>query len=158
MIYQINNPASNTINYVCPDQATIDEGIAIGYKGEFSIGEQAEADTTLDQNRNAFLQANLSLFAVSKDIDPDPIQTTWIVCDLDTEPNNDDVDYQVFDVVNGFYSMATGLVAAKAELDTKKSNFLSHQGLESYYSFESWPPIPQQQKGEPPISTGLQTL
>lgn len=156
MIYQILNPT----NYVCPDQATIDQGQAYGYVGIFSIGTSTEADAILATNRNTWLAQNIALFTVNKDIDPDPVQTTWIVCDLDTEQPNTDVDYNVFNVVNGYYTSATGLDNAKVLLEQTKQSWLTAQGMSQYYEFEAFikPPSVSEPNQPQPVATGVQTL
>jgi hypothetical protein len=154
MIYQINDLIKHQTDFVCPDQATIDEGKADGYIGVFIIGTQADADALLKTNQDAWLNQNINLFTVNKDIDTDPIQTTWIVCNLDTESPNTDIDYNVFDVVNGYYNLATGLDNAKALLEKTKQDYLTFCNLGAYVSYETWPVIPKSFT----ISTGVQTL
>lgn len=141
MIYFINNPIAGEYDFVVPDQATEDAGIALGYEGIYHIGDQSLADAILVQNQQAWLNQNASLFTTSKDIDVDPIQTTWIVCDLNTEPDNTDVDYNIFDVVNGYYNLATGLNNAKAKEQEVQQNYLAHCLLDHYQSYAEWPPI-----------------
>jgi len=143
MIYVITNYIANEPNFVCPDQATIDDGKAKGFIGIYSIGTQANADQILVDNAQAWLNQNISLFTTNKDIDPDPIQTTWLVCNLNTEPENTDVDYNIFDVVNGFYTTVTGLDNAKAMETEKQQNWLEFCGLTSYQSWESFPVLPK---------------
>lgn len=151
MIYQIANPVENTVVYVCPDQAKIDEGKTLGYQGIFVIGFEADAETLLTQTRQNWLNINAALFSVNKDIDPDPIQTTWIACDLANEPANTDVDYNVFNVLSGYYTLVTGLDNAKALLEnTKQVTVDTFIPLES---FEQWPKLT-----ENTISMGIQTL
>ena len=153
MIYQINNPAEGVINYVCPDQATIEQGQSMGYTGVFNIGTQSDANAILIQNQQAILTNNVNLFSVNKDIDLDPIQTTWLPCDLNTELPNIDQDYNIFNVVNGYYTLATGLDNAKTLLEETKQNYLTFIACDSVISFENWLPIPK-----PPTTTGTQTF
>ena len=150
MIYQVPNFVTNLSTYFCPDQATIDDGIAKGYTGDFVIGNENDANALLQTNQQIWLPTILNLFSVNKGIDVDPIQTTWIVCDLDTEPANTDVDYNVFDVINGYYNMATGLDNAKTLLDQTKQNYINW--AMQIISFETFP------KQKQTISTGTQTL
>jgi hypothetical protein len=150
MIYIIPNPASQTVNYICPDQATIDAGQAMGRVGIFSIGGRTEADVILEQNRSAWLSANENLFSVNKDINPDPLDTTWVVCDLNTESQNSDIDYNIFNVVNGYYTLVTGLDNAKALLEQTKTNATDY--FVPMDELDSWPIQP---KGR---SEGLQNL
>lgn len=152
VIYQISDYVTNTLSYVCPDQATIDDGKAIGYVGDFSIGTQTDADTISNTNQQNWLTFCADRFSVNKDIDPDPIQTTWIVCDLNTEAFNTDQDYNIFNVVNGFYAVATGLDNAKTLLEQTKQSFLSFYYATPYESYEVWPPKKK------PISEGTQSL
>jgi hypothetical protein len=155
VIYQITNYTENKPNFVCPDQTIIDQGISYGYVGVFSIGTQSDADTILAINQQNWLTQNIELFTVNKDIDPDPIQTTWIVCDLNTELQNTDVDYNIFDVVNGYYTLTTGLDNAKVLLEQTKQNWLVYYNLDTYIEFNEFSPP---KKVAQPIATGVQTL
>jgi len=155
VIYQITNYIAGKPNYVCPDQTTIDQGISYGYTGVFSIGTQNDADAILAINRQEWLTENYAVFTVNKDIDPDPIQTTWIVCDLNTEPANTDVDYNVFDVVNGYYTLVTGLDNAKTLFANTQENYLIQSNLGSYIQFAEFTPA---KKPTQPIASGVQTL
>lgn len=150
MIYSINNPSQNTVNYVCPDQATIDQGVAYGYQGIYSIGTEQDAQNILATNQANWLADNLSLFSVNKDIDVTE-GTEWIPCNLDEEPDNTDMYYQIFEVINGRYNEAIGLANAKALLNQTKQNAQNwFLGIRSFNAWER--PLP------PPLSEGLQTL
>lgn len=155
MIYAIANPAQDSINYVCPDQQTIDQGQSYGYVGIYSIGGEIEANQILSENRTVWLSANLNLFTVTKDIDPDPIQTTWVVCNLNTEPENADVDYNIFNVLNGNTTTVTGLTNAKElEKNTTETVLQTFVPVDSFDEWEVRPLAP----GEPTISIGVQDL
>jgi hypothetical protein len=150
VIYSVPNFVTNILTYVCPDQATIDDGQSKGYVGTFVVGTQTDADTLLASNKQEYLATVLDRFSVNKDINIDPIDTTWMVCDLETEQPNTDVDYNVFDTVNGYYNMATGLDNAKTLLNQTKQNFLNwSMNINSFETF-----IPKKQA----ISQGVQTL
>lgn len=150
MIYRLYNYGQQSVEYICPDQITIDEGKKLGYSGIFVIGTEADATVAVASSRQAWLTANEYLFTTNKDIDPDPIQTTWLVCDLNTEPQNNNVDYNVFDVINGYYNLTTGLDAAKQLLNDTKVN-ATEFFIVDYYAFKTWPKTNV-------ISEGLQTL
>jgi hypothetical protein len=107
-----------------------------------------EANTILANNQQEYLVTMLDRFSVNKDTDATEGRS-WQSVDLDTEPNNTDVDYQVFDVVNGYYTHATGLDNAKVLLANKKQTFLDWSVALSY--FETWPTLPTQ-----PTSIGTQ--
>jgi hypothetical protein len=146
MIYQISNSQYNTSNYVCPDQESIDAGQAYGYEGIYSIGTETDANAILLQNQQYWLSANLSLFSVNKDIDvTDGIE--WTPCDLNTEPDNTDIYYQIFNVLNGSYTEAIGLANAKQTLLNTEQAAQNHFIVMS--SFSTW---------FVPPTTGTQTL
>lgn len=155
MIYQIANPFQQTINFVCPDQSTINAGEVVGYTGVFSIGTETDANNILAANQKTWLAQQASLFHVNKEI-PDPTQpgyVIWEAVDLDMEPANTDQIYQVFDVVNGYYNQATGLDSAKILLSQIQQNYLVFCNLGSVINLgDTWPPVFK------PISTGTQTL
>jgi len=152
MIYSIINLVGQTIDYVCPDQATIDEGQAQGILGTFSIGTETDANNILATNQNAWLNQNASLFHVNKQINLSDGYYQWIVVDLNTEPANVDVIYQIFDVVNGNYNQAIGLTSAQSLFIQTQQNYLTFSDLASFSSLDSWPAKPK------PKTTGTQTL
>lgn len=141
MIYIISNPTLATYNYVCSDQASIEIGKLFNSNGIFTIGGQEEAFAIADQNRAEWLANNVDLFSVNKDTNPDPVDTTWEPCDLDAEPQNNDVDYNIFNVINGYYTLVTGLDAAKALLATTKVNAANF--IVQINELEQWPPLPK---------------
>lgn len=153
MIYVIPNLITLHPDYVCPDQATIDQGISMGYEGTFVIGDINNANQILAVNQQNWFNRNQSQFSVNKDIDPDPIQTTWIPCALNTEPDNNDIDYNIFSPLDGQYVLVTGLANAKATFQNIKDQYFIHYGLFSYQSWNDWKPL------DPPVTvTGTQTL
>ena len=137
MIYIVPNFVENTTTYFCPDQATIDAGSASGFFGNLSVGTEADANVLIQQNRTAYLPLIESMFVVNKDVNPDPVNTTWVVCSLDSEQPNTDIDYNVFDPKNGIYNLATGLDNAKALLEQIKQDYLSWSLPVG--TFETWP-------------------
>jgi hypothetical protein len=155
MIYQVYDAVNYESTYVCPDQATIDDGQAKGYTGNFIIGAQADADALVEVFRENWAVANATLLTVNKDIDTDPVQTTWIPCDLNTEPANTDVDYNIFDIINGYYTLVSGLDNAKALLATTTENAKQYF-VGNPVTFETFPVLypPKEQ----PVATGVQTL
>ena len=135
--------------YVCRDQATIDEGKVAGYNGIFSVGTESDAQFILNNCQQNWLNACADRFSVNKDIDPSPVQTTWIPCDLDAQPQNTDQNYEIFNTIYGQYILTTGLDNAKTLLEQTKQDFLVFSRLGSLTSFETWAVIPTQ---------GVQTL
>jgi hypothetical protein len=150
MIYKIFNSNENTVNYVCPDQATIDQGQAYGFQGIYSIGTEQDAQNILTTNQANWLNQNLGLFSVNKDIDVTE-GTQWTACNLDEEPDSDDMRYQIFNVIDGYYNEATGLNSAKTLLNQTKQN--TQNWFVALNSFETWPTPPS-----PTLSEGVQTL
>lgn len=142
MIYNCSDTINKIQTFFCPDQSTIDEGKAIGYTGTFIIGTKTDADNLLNSCRQNWFDLNTSLFSVNKDIDPDPIQTTWVVCDLNVEPQNIDVNYNIFDVINGYYTLVIGLDNAKNLLQTTENNAKEFFILD-YVSWDVWQPLPK---------------
>jgi len=148
MIYIVPNYITNSDTYVCPDQATIDQGVTLGFKGTYIIGTEADAQTLLNTSRQEYLTSVLNQFIVNKDINPDPVDTTWVVCDLDTEPSNTDVVYNVFSPKNGTYTTVTGLDNAKNLLAQTKQDFATW--VMAVANIITWPDTYK--------SAGLQTL
>ena len=154
MIYNVPNFVTNTPTYICPDQATIDDGKAKGFVGTFVIGTEADANVILENSQQEYLPIVLDRFSVTKDINPDPIDTTWIACNLNTEPANTDIGYNVFDTINGSYNTATGLDNAKTLLNKTEQDFLNWAITIS--NFETW--SVKTELTSNPISQGTQTL
>lgn len=143
-IYKIQNFAQSTNNYVCDSQATIDEGVALGYTGLFSIGGETEANAILVENQQAWLSAQADLFCVNKNIITSDGHIEWIVIDLDTEPANNDVIYRILNTPNANWIGETGLEPAKAEYSIIQQNYLNFCGLNFINTWTNWPkkPIP----------------
>lgn len=138
MIYTVPNFSTNIVTYVCPDEQTINSGKQLGFKGNFIVGTQSDATILIQQSKEQYLPLVENQFVVNKDIDPDPVNTTWIPCNLDTEQPNTDIDYNVFDVQNGYYNSTTGLDNAKLLLAQTKQDYLNWCLVVT--SFETWPP------------------
>jgi hypothetical protein len=149
----IINPIVGKANFVCSDQAIIDDGISLGYQGSFSIGTQTDADQILATNQQSLLAQNSNQFNVNKDIDSDLTQTTWITCDLNTEPDNDNIDYNVFNPLDGTYTLSTGLNNAKQTETNIKQQYLAFYSLSSYQTWDTWKPLPKNN-----TTIGTQTL
>lgn len=144
LIYQIPNAAQSSFWFVCDSQATIDAipvnektGRKIVNPSECSVGGQPEADALLLQYQNDWLTKQKGLFVVN-------LQTTveggvvWTVVDLDTEPDNTERMYFVFDTTTGLYNEAVGLNSAKAELAATKQKYLVFTGTNQYKTMTSW--------------------
>jgi hypothetical protein len=138
MIYQINNLTQSTSDFVCPDQATIDQGEALGYVGVFSIGGEVDAQNILTANRQSWLAASENRFCVVK-------QTVvsggaqWVPVDLNTQPDNTDFVYEVMNTPNSNYLQVVGLTQAKETFNQVQQNYLDWSGLGSYASWDTWP-------------------
>jgi len=151
VIYNVPNFITELPMYVCPNQETIDSGIAFKYQGTFVIGTEDDANLALNMSRQEYLPTVLNQFTVNKDINSDPIDTTWVNCDLNIEPPNTDIDYNVFDPKDGIYNLAIGLDNAKNLLEQTKQKYLNWAiQIISFDKFERLP--------KPIISTGLQSL
>jgi hypothetical protein len=138
MIYQISNLTERTPNYVCPDQATIDQGKTLGYTGVFIIGTEADAQNILTTNRQSWLEASENRFCVVKQtVVSEGAQ--WIPIDLNAQPDNTDVVYEVLNTPNSEYLPAVGLVQAKETLNQVQQNYLDWSGLATYNSWGTWP-------------------
>lgn len=148
MIYTTRNYVTNTSYYVCPDQATIDAGQADGYIGVFSIGTESDAQAILTVCQNDYLYACSDRFSVNKDTDVTD-GVTWEPVNLNTELDNTDISYEVFNTLVGQYTATIGLDNAKALYAQTQQDFLTFSGLDSLIIWETWPVMPTQ---------GLQTL
>ena len=149
MIYAVPN-RNGPRSYFCPDQATIDAGKKMGYEGNFFIGNENDAKPIQATNQQTHLLEVEHLFSVNKDINPDPIHVTWVVCNLNSETDADG-NYAVFNVLNGYYTSVSGLQNAKDLWAQTKQDFLDY--AIPIISTETWPVLPAQ-----PISQGTQTL
>jgi hypothetical protein len=138
MIYVVNNLTQSTQEYVCPDQATVDQGENLGYTGVFVIGDELTAQNLLAANRQSWLAASKDRFCVVK-------QTVvssgaqWVPVDLSTQPDNTDFVYEIMNTPNSNYLPAVGLAQAQEILNQVQQSYLDWSGLESYLSWDTWP-------------------
>ena len=148
MIYVIPNFVTSVTTYICPDQATIDVGVSKQYEGNFIVGEQAAAQSVVSKNRQEYLITIEDRFSVCKDTDVTEGRC-WETINLDTETDNIDVDYQIFSVKDGDYTMVKGLNNAKELLANTKQIFV--EWALNYVELEQWPTQSKQ-----PVTTGTQ--
>lgn len=160
LIYAISNPAQKYTNYVCDSQDTIDaaasnDNILTLTNPIFSIGNETDAQTiSLENATNWFnQQVNSGLFSVNKEVPVDPSTlpadlahlvantnpVSLVKCDLSTEPDNNDVVYQLLNVPYGNHISVVGLSAAKTQMDQIQQQYMDFTGIKSYITLTSWP-------------------
>ena len=143
LIYQVPNFSPNLAYYFCDSQATIDarpkdkQGNYIIPASQCSVGGQTDADLLLATNQQAWLTQQASLFIVDLQITVEG-GVVWTVVDLNTEPENTDREYFVFDTTNGLYEEAIGLDAAKTLLTKIKQEYLVFTNMAQYITMTSW--------------------
>ena len=148
LIYKIFNPAQNTQAYICDSQATIDAipvnkktGQPIISPSLCSVGTEADANTMLTANQQAWLAQQADLFNVN-------LQTTveggvvWTVVNLATEQPNTTNQYFVFNTTTGQYTEAIGLIAAQDLLAQTQQAYLVFTNMANYVTMTSWLPTP----------------
>jgi hypothetical protein len=150
-IYIVENPAQQTVDYICDSQDTIAAGQALDLPGNFSIGDESIANNILISNTAAFLEQQIDNFVVYKSTANPDDSHTWEVCDLSTELSNEDVQYNFINYPNGDWITATGISNAQTMLDQIKQNTIAWAGLSSYATLTEWS-IPRK------TTRGTQTL
>ena len=143
LIYVIPNRVVPNTEYVCDSQATIDarpkdkDGNYIIPSNLCSIGGEAEANTMLANNQQVWLTKQADLFTVD-------LQTTaeggivWTVVDLNTQPENTDLEYFVLDPTDGLYEPALGLEGAKTLFAQIQQEYLVFTNMNAYTTMTSW--------------------
>lgn len=146
-IYVIPDLVKSQTEYICDSQATIDsrpvnkQGQPVISANQCSVGTQADANTLLETNQQAWLTQQAELFTVN-------LQTTveggivWNVVNLFTEPENTDKQYFVLDPITGQYAEATGLIPAQTLLKQTQQNYLTFAGIARYQTWTTWPTPP----------------
>jgi hypothetical protein len=148
-IYVIPNLVSKISTYICDSQATIDSrpidpktGQPYIPASQCSVGTQTDADNKLASNQSAWLAQQSELFNVN-------LQTAveggvvWTLVDLNTEPENTDRQYFVYDPTDGLHEPATGLDAAKTVFAQIQQEYLVFTGMDKYIEKTEWNPPPQ---------------
>ncbi len=139
-IYIVPDLAKSTCQYICDSQQTIDEA-PIYIKPLCFVGNEADANTKLTTNQYDWLNQQASIFTVN-------LQTTveggvvWTLIDLNTEPENTDRQYFVYDPTDGLHEPATGLDAAKTLFAQIQQEYLVFTNMDKYNTQTSWPPKP----------------
>lgn len=151
MIYIIPNLLTNTTSYVVPDLATETDGQAKGYVGNYVVGTEAEANNLLAISQQDCLSLPNAIFTVNLSVVV-PDGTQWTIVDLNTEPDNTDRVYFVFDPTLGTSTQAIGLSNAKELLSQIHQSFIDFCLLSSYSTWDSFPVKPK------PTIMGTQTL
>jgi len=147
LIYVIPDPAQQTVDFICDSQDTIAAGQALDLPGNFTVGDENTAITTLASNTSAFLEQQIDNFVVHRStINPDDSHT-WDICNLSTESPNDDIQYNFINYPNGNWVTALGLSNAQTLLDQIKQNTLAWAGLSSYTTLTEWPKTKKTTKG-----------
>jgi len=148
-IYKVLNP-SETPTYFCPDQETVDKGKSLKISGSFVLGTQDDANIKVFEVQQNFYNLNKDRFSICQSVIVDD-GVAWTAIDLDTEPDNTDKVYQVFDAINGSHEEAIGLNSAKNLLNEKKQKFFNYYNIAQPIEMDKFP-VQQVQ------TTGTQTL
>ena len=140
-IYVIPDLANSSREFICDSQETIDAAPADA-KPYCSIGNQIDADNKLALNQNAWLTKQFEFFTVN-------LQTAveggvvWTLVDLNTEPENTDRQYFVYDPTDGLHEPATGLDAAKTLFAQIQQEYLAFTNMDKYIEKNAWGIPPQ---------------
>jgi hypothetical protein len=150
MIYGVSDFLQHTVIYFCPDQETVDQGKSLGIPGEFVIGTLDDAKAKLLEIREIFYSSKANSYTVCK---ATPVENgiAWTPIDLNAEPDNTDITYEIFNPINGSHNQCVGLSNAKSLIASLKIEFFIFYNLTEPLAMDSFPvPIPH--------TRGTQTL
>ena len=145
-IYVIPNTVTSITTFICDSQETIDSRPIDSKTGKpyipadkCSVGNQSDADARLATNQQELLSQQASIFTVN-------LQTiveggvVWTLVDLNTEPENTDKQYFVYDPSDGLHEPATGLDAAKTLFAQIQQEYLVFANMNQYFVKDAWLP------------------
>lgn len=127
--YKIYNRISQGFDYVVPSQTYVDLLSKKPLTISVAIGDQYTAEEILDKNRKAYLEQERYRFHVNK-ITPFRNREYIESCDLDTESDNDDIIYSIYNVMSNEDIQAVGKAAALAQLKISQDQFLENVCLD----------------------------
>ena len=139
-IYSIPNLAQSTRNYVCDSQATIDSAPA-DLQALCTVGTEADANTVLANNQQAWLTAQSDLFTCNLETAVEG-GVVWTVVDLATEQPNTDKSYFVLDPTTGTYTGPNNLATARTVLAQTHETYLAFTNMATYTTLTEWPTPP----------------
>lgn len=136
-IYVVYNPQSNTRNFICDSQPTIDQGNSLGFEGVFSIGTLEDANNLI-QNIKQSIRIPEGALWVGKEF---PVEggVKTITCDLSIESENSDMKYLILNSPKGDHLMVTGLQQAKETFEQVKQNYLNFCVDGLLVTLNKWP-------------------
>lgn len=141
-IYVVMDPVAGNNMHFCPDQATVDRAVTLGFAGTFVVGTEDQAAAQLAANQKAFLTAEISarhIYAV-KATSTDPFGNPyWSACDLTKEILSDTAEYMVFDDIQVQHTPVIGTTNALAEWGKSETRVLAHFNLDAVILWDKLP-------------------
>jgi hypothetical protein len=134
----------NQAQYFVPDQATLLAGQSAPLPpySTYVIGSETDARNLLATEQQQFFNSNLKNILVQKSIIDKNDNHSWEFVDLNTEPLNTDVQYNLLNWPNGNWLSAIGLDNAKNLFNTIKQNSLIWANLDDILTFSTLPVQP----------------
>jgi hypothetical protein len=120
-IYTFPSSESEAATYICDGQSTIDEGKSLGFEGTFIIGTLEDANNILQTKKQSMVIPQ-NVLVVNKIVTKNGIEKT-VMCNLDDEPDNEDVQYLIVDA-SGNLLPGLGLQQAKESFEIIKQNYI----------------------------------
>jgi hypothetical protein len=127
-VYLVPNLVTEISTFFVPDESTQIDGQQNGVAGNYIIGTLDDANTLLTQNAQAYLIQCSDRFSVCRvTVIEDGVSYTAI--NLDEEPQNNTLEYQIFNTLTGLHELAIGTDTAKALRLQIQNDFISHSNL-----------------------------
>ena len=137
-IYFVPNIITGTLTYFVSDESTQLNGQNSGVDGNYVIGTLDDANALLTQNAQSYLAECADRFTVCRTLyTEDGLAFTAV--NLDNEPQDPNVEYQVFNTLTGVHETALGTDVAKELLAKIKNDFIVWSGLSEVKTLEALP-------------------
>jgi hypothetical protein len=131
-------------NYFVPDSATQQQGQTAWSNATWVIGDQTAAEAQLTINQQQMLTSSSEHFSQVKSIGQDADgQNVWIACDINSEPANSDVLYELFCDVQPGFQLATGTAQALQVYQAQQQAVLQWAGLGAIITLDAIPTPPK---------------
>jgi len=142
--------------YFVPDATTQTEGQNLNNpNATFTIGTEQDAINFLTPIRDAWVSTRLDYVTVCKVEINENEHQVWQACDLNSEPENTDVIYQVFSPLTALHTEVIGLANAKQLAKDTLDAYIEFYGFASPVTYTKLPP----KFTPPPVqTTGTQTV
>ena len=127
-VYIVPNLITGVQTYFVPNEADQITGQNSGAEGVFLVGTLDDANALLAQNTQDYLALCTDRFTVCRTLYTEN-GLSFVLINLDEEPQDPNIEYQVFNTLNGLHENVLGTDNAKTLLSKIKNDFIVWSGL-----------------------------